>query len=135
MAHDVFRKENVTSRCLAAAQTHRGDTRTPNLSLLSGEWQVNSRLLAYRRGIRVFALDPRMKAPHSGFSGAIPMNLKNLIFLFPQIPSYRGLKRQLYKVGGEVGRGVEKKDEKERKLLNSFSRIMGRNLEWLCSDL
>lgn len=76
-----------------------------------------------------------MKVPHSGFSGAIPMNLKNLVFPFPQIPGYRGLKGQLYKVGGEVGRGVEKKDERERKLLNSFSRITGRNLEWLCSDL
>lgn len=125
----------MTSRCLAAAQMLRGDTCTSNLNLLYGEWQVNSRLLAYRRGMEVFALDPRRKAPHSGFSGAIPMNLKNLIFLFPQIPGYRGLKGQLYKVRGEVGRGIEKKDERERKLLNNFSCIMGWNLEWLCSDL
>lgn len=135
MAYDVFRKENVTSRCLAAAQTLRGDTCTPNLSLLYGQWQVNSRLLAYRRGIRVFALDPRMKASHSGFSGAIPMNLKNLIFLFPQIPGYRGLRGQLYKVRDEVKRGIEKKDERERKLLNSFFPHNGAEFGMACSDL
>lgn len=86
-------------RPVAALQLLRriGETHAPRIL---ASFMVNGRLLAYRRGIRVFVLDPRMKAPHSGFSGAIPMNLKNLIFLFPQIPGYRGLKGQLYKVGG-----------------------------------